>query len=325
MESGLRCCRFCVLLLVIVAIVSVSGCTQGPGPGPGINGGDENTSLEADVVYKIDDTPRPSWMPLDPNMQNPPENGKIYLAKSEDGLTFTDEKMFVHRAGVPDILLTSDNRLIAVFQYFSFQYQELSGKIAYTVSDDFGETWSSVKRVLIQGLQTGGAVPVDPTLVELEDGSLRLYFTYHPPGQQYPGPHSAFSDSIDGTFVSEGLQLETDERILDPAVVYFNGMWHHYTIKQVMGAGGSSEGVHSVSEDGLNFVRQDNIDLDFNFLGGAIEDNGKLRFYSGMRSAISEDGYTWTIEEGQRVNGADPGITRLPDGSYIIVYVRHWE
>ncbi len=35
---------------------------------------------------------------------------------------------------------------------------------------------------------------------------------------------------------------------------------------------------------------------------------------------FSTDGYDWTIEEGQRVQGADPGVARLPDGSYIMIY-----
>ena len=39
-----------------------------------------------------------------------------------------------------------------------------------------------------------------------------------------------------------------------------------------------------------------------------------------VQSAFSTDGYTWTMDEGKRVDGADPGVVKLTDGSYVIIY-----
>ncbi|MFQ6003425.1 MAG: exo-alpha-sialidase, partial [Candidatus Zixiibacteriota bacterium] len=252
----------------------------------------------------------------------------IYLVRSDDGLTFTDERLFVHHGGVPNLLLTRDNKSIATFQYFSFEHEEMFDVIAYTVSEDFGKTWSKVNKIYFEGLPTigfGGPNPVDPTLVELENGSFRLYFTYHTPGRKYPGLYSAISDALDTPFKSEGPQLETDKMILDPAVVYFNGLWHHYTVRHGEEKDGKSVNVHSISTDGKNFELQDDILLKFQLLGQVIEDGGRLRFYGsgdGVQSATSSDGYIWTEDSGRRVMGADPGIAKLPDGRYLMIYTK---
>lgn len=286
-----------------------------------------DTEIEVDVVYRIKDISKPGWAA---NFQgnNPPWEGSIYLAESEDGMSFTNEKLFVDHAGVPNLLLTGDNKLIAAFQYFSYEVEELFGFIAYTVSEDFGETWSPVKNIKFEGIQIddkGGQTPVDPTLVELENGSLRLYFTYHVPGKQYPELYSAISESVDGVFRSEGGQLETNEMILDPAVAYFKDGWHHYTVRHGSGRGGSYSNVHSVSDDGLDFKLQDDISMEFSFLGDVIEDEGVLRFYgtgNGVVLATSMDGYSWTKLKERVSDGADPGVAKLPNGSYLIVYTR---
>jgi hypothetical protein len=291
---------------------------------------EERHILEVDVVYQSDGTPEPSWLVVGPDMKNPPWEGAVYMARSNDGLTFTGEKLFVDRAGVPNLLLTKDSKLVATFQYFSYLHEELFDVIAYTVSDDFGETWSPVRKIKIEGkgfekVGAGGPNPVDPTLVQLDDGPFRLYFTFHPPGQQYPGLFSARSDGLDGAFKSEGLQLEVTRMILDPAVVEFNGKWHHYTVLHGEKTGSKYINVHSVSDDGQNFEVAEDIPFDFQFLGQVIEDGGKLRFYGsgdGIKSATSTDGYSWTKDSGKRSEGADPGVAKLPDGTYILIYTK---
>lgn len=286
--------------------------------------------FELDVVYKTDNTPKPIWVP--PEEKGSPWMGAIYLAKSEDGLSFSDEKLFVHRAGVPNLLLTKD-KLIATFQYFSFVHQEMFDVIAYTVSEDFGETWAPVKKV---NIQNPCMIPRhkcnDPSLVELEDGSLRLYMAHNAGlsgGLLSPDLYSVKAASMEGPWEDEGPQLNA-AGMIDPAVVYFKGKWHHYTVKADSGNGRIYENIHTVSEDGYDFVRQSDIILEFGFLGAAVEDNGRLRFYgtgNGVESATSLDGYTWTVDSGKRVDGADPGIAKLPDETYLMVYTRalYWK
>jgi hypothetical protein len=50
-----------------------------------------------------------------------------------------------------------------------------------------------------------------------------------------------------------------------------------------------------------------------------------LRMYGtgkgSVQSAFSTDGLTWTMDAGNRIaQGADPGVTALSDGTYLMVY-----
>lgn len=296
----------------------------------------QGSSIEEDLIFKEESASIPDHIKQQPNYWDGPWHSAMYIATSEDGLEFENEKLFLEHSGVPNLITTSDGKLIATFQYFSFQNQELFDVISYSVSEDNGTTWSPVRRVEINGLDAGDAnmrpsdTPnaCDPTLVELEDGTFRLYFTHHPQGSQVPQMYSAKADSIDSIFESEGPQLDADLAVLDPAVVNFKGTWHHYTTyhesmdleNEEPEEGGLERSVHSTSDTGLNFTRQDDILMEMSFLGDVIEVDGQLRFYGGEHSAVSDDGFTWTMEEGSRVEGSDPGVAQLSDGSFVIIY-----
>jgi len=291
---------------------------------------DVSQDLSEDMVYKEETASQPKWISNTPEGDTGPWNSGLYIATSEDGLTFTDEKLFLEHSGVANLIEISDGTLIATFQYFSFINEDMFNIIAYTTSSDSGKTWSSVKPVKVNDLSEGETKNgCDPTLVELSNGQLRLYFTHHQRGEDYPQLFSAIGDSIDSDFLSEGQQLSTEEIILDPAVVYFDDMWHHYTVKHGQEFESDPEAekisVHSISEDGLAFELVEEITTDMQFLGDVIEDDEGLRFYNGTKSAYSTDGYNWEIDAGDRVDGADPGVVKLDDGSYIMIYTAHSE
>ena len=285
----------------------------------------KRVEITEDLVMKEDPADTPSWITNDLQKKaDGPWYGSLSIATSNDGLLFEDEKLFLDHAGVAQLILTDENVLVAVFQYFSYQNEELFDRIAYTTSSDLGKTWSEVALVSIVGLKPGPN-PVDPTLVQLEDSSFRLYFTYHEVGNKYPQLFSARSETLDGDFVNEGIQLETDFIVLDPAVVKFDGKWHHFSVKhgevfdEAFGAEKLS--IHSVSEDGIDFVLVDNIDIGMQFLGNVIPFEDGLRFYGDTgESAYSDDGYTWEYEPNTGPMGADPGVVQLPDGSYLAIF-----
>jgi len=277
-----------------------------------------------DVVFKPQNYQQPQWVPTD-SMGSTPWENPIYLAYSDDGLNFSNEKLFVDHAGVPNIIQTKDGKLIATFQYFSYTNEDLFDVIAYTVSDDYGDSWSTVKKITFSNGNTNidGPKPVDPTLIELEDGSLRLYFTFEKPGDGFPQLYSAKSKSLEDVFQFEGKQLTTEEVVLDPAVIKFNNQYHHFTITQDRNSGGMTRNVHSVSSNGLDFKREKDISLPMGMLGDVIIDKNKLRFYgsgNGIQSATSKDGYSWEMDSGKRIDGADPGVVKMSNGKYLMVY-----
>ncbi len=253
-----------------------------------------------------------------------PWDGAIYMATSDDGLHFEGRDLILERAGVPNLLKLEDGTLVLLYQYFSNTSKDLFDTIAYSTSNDNGKTWSETSAVDFQDTPTPAESirkPMDPTLVQLSDGRLRLYFTYHAKGNKTAALYSATStdSNIDSTFtVSPTPALITEENLLDPAIVFFDGLWHHYSWKME-----NDDNYHSTSKDGLSFTLQDDINLPMDFLGQVIPFENGLRFYGtgeGVTTAFSSDGSTWEIDGKNLVQGADPAVQELDDGTYLMVY-----
>lgn len=296
-------------LIFFALILSISGCNS------------SSTSPTESI-----DTPQADQEQQESKKETKgPWDGMIYSAKSSDGLTFTGKTLVLARAGVPNLLQLQNGDLVLTYQYFSETDEDLFDAICYSISKDGGDTWSEITAIKYEDLPTpldAKFVPMDPTLVQLDDGRLRLYFTYHAKGNQKPALYSATTadENITSDFVVNATPaLMTDAFLLDPAVTFFNGKWHHFTWQD-----GSDNNYHSVSDDGLTFTMQDEISLPMEFLGQVIPYEKGLRFYGtgkgGVLSAVSTDGYTWTQESGTRGQGADPAVQKLDDGTYIMVY-----
>lgn len=266
-----------------------------------------------------------SWVPE----TNGPWNGSLYLATSEDGLTFSEGTKILTEAGVPNLLTNSEGDIVLLYQYFSSTDEAMFDQIAYSISSNEGETWSEPQAITFEGLPEpldAAKKPMDPTLVKTESGNgLALYFTYHAKGAKNANLFVALSSSED---LTEPFVVQTTPalsipgaNLLDPAIVFFKDMWHHYSWQEK-----SDNNYHSYSEDGLIFTKQQDISLPMDFLGQVITAEDGLRFYGtgkeGVMSAFSPDGTVWTMDEGSRARGADPGILRMPDGTYLMVYTK---
>lgn len=267
----------------------------------------------------LSDGATPSWVPQ--NTNDGPWKGQVKIATSADGLTFTGNTLLFDHAGVPHLALTKTGQLIATIQYFSYDKESEFNIIAYATSDDSGANWTTLKPIVLSGIPKSGP-PVDPTLVQLDDGSLRLYFTLHLDGQARAGLASAKAPTIAGPFAYEGVHLTlTDANLLDPAVVKLGSTWHYFTPKP----GTTDKSLHGTSPDGTTFTWQPEITLSMQMLGSAVIVDGKIRFYGtgpgGVLSALSADGLAWTMDPGVRMaGGVDPGVARLSNGQYIMLY-----
>lgn len=273
----------------------------------------ELASLTEEKEYRLPDSQGP-W------------NGAIYLAESEDGLSFSGKELVMENAGVPHLLNRANGDLVLTYQYFSPTTESEFDVIAYSVSEDQGETWSERALVRFENLPEPAALnlmPMDPALVETEGGSLRLYFTYHVEGNKNAALYSAVAADGKMTSVFEVAPepaLELDEMLLDPAVVFFEGVWHHYSWN-----GESDLNYHSTSRDGVSFTRAEDVVLPMDFLGQVVPAEQGLRFYGtsgkgGVISAYSSDGYTWEMEENILTQGADPAVAEIDDENFIMIY-----
>lgn len=259
--------------------------------------------------------------------QDGPVNDETYLAWSEDGLNWNadPEPVFEH-ASVPDILVRSNGEFLLYWIDFSKMGDEPIEFIGFSSSQD-GRSWAERDQVLINGLSAEKAV--DPCVEELENGDLRMYYF----GAFMPmqgGSHQIFSAiSRDGgrTFIEEeSIRFEAPQ-ITDPDVVQKpDGTWIMYLSQ-------GTQTLIATSRDGLHFEDTGVIVYGGGVPGAAVLDDGRVRLYvtsrGGIRSLISDDGISFTLEPGVRISStqeapivADPSVGRAGTGQWVMAFKR---
>ena len=260
------------------------------------------------------------------------------------------------RGGVATLTRMRDGRLIAAHQYFPENDAANFDKVAVRFSEDEGRTWTPPQVIQLAGLPEGMRFPFDPTLVLLNDGRLRLYFTSLR-GRRFeedvPAIFSAVSaDGIHYAF-EPGVRFGIPGRpVIDCAVALHQGVFHLYSPdngvqgppggprdRQLPGSGPQpGVGYHATSRDGLNFTRAEDVQIvgGRRWLGNALSDGHTLTFVGtggppapggpltgepggGMWFAGSTDGQAWKLLDAARIPGADPGAVKTKDGGWIVI------
>ncbi len=268
--------------------------------------------------------PSPSAGPNAPPSADGPWNRDLVLYSSEDGLTFSNQRTLIERAGVPDVIRDSSGRLIAVFQWFPFDNRDAFDRVAVAFSSDEGETWSKPVQVQVSGMPANLIRPFDPTIVQLPDGRFRLYFTSRGQGQgELPGIYSAISSDAAVYQFEDGPRFAPEGGTVDASVVFYQAAWHLFSHNQKANTG---QGFHAVSQDGLAFTRLAEVDAGQGrqWIGNAVVTDGVLRYYGSGRDGVwiasSKDGSAWTIV-GTGPSAGDPCALRLPSGRTLLIAV----
>ena len=257
----------------------------------------------------------------------------VYMVQSDGS---ANQISTFERAGVPTIGRFANGRLIAAHQWFPEDDDEAFDTIAVRFSDDNGNSWTDPESLVFEGLDKEARYPFDPTIVVLEDERVRLYFTYMVGSRIFeeatPGISSAISyDSIH--FVKEeGMRLEIEDvPVIDCSVVLHRNTWH--LISPYL-EDNTPMAYHATSKDGLLFKRVRDISFNdsFRWLGCMLMKGRSLVFYGtrhhgapasarqgGLPTATSTSGSRWKAGEPLLVQGADPGVVLLEDGSSIVV------
>lgn len=241
------------------------------------------------------------------------------------------------RAGVASVVYLQSGDLLAAFQWFPL-VKESFDKIAVSRSKDKGKTWSPPVTAQISGTGVEECAPFDPTLVELEDGRIRLYITRnasHDFSKSIPHIGSAISTDGQNFTIEPGMRFAiAGEPVIDCAAARLGGIWH--LISPIQAPKGNlqrpdpsaitGKAYHATSTDGLNFTRVADlaIPLQGSWLGTLVATDGNLRFYGTGRGGIwcarSSDGEKWIVDKQTiSIRGADPGVALLPSGEMLIV------
>lgn len=251
----------------------------------------------------------------------------VYLVNERGGST---RAATFERAGVPTIARMADGRLIAAHQWFPKDDKDAFDTVAVRFSEEEGRTWSDPRSMVFMGLDEGARYPFDPTLVVLEDGRVRLFFTYMVGSRKFSEatPVIASATSDDGIHFTRdpGIRFAiADTPVIDCSAAKVGDTWH--LVCPVM-EGGSTRAYHATSSDGLSFTRREDLSGDMRWLGCMVAVQGGAEFYGtrgpkargvGLPVAQSTNALAWAGATTLRVNGADPGVVYLPDGSRVAV------
>lgn len=259
-----------------------------------------------------------------------PWNSPLRMAWSIDGISFGPSSIFQDSSGVPSLIRWKGDTLITAFQWFRQPNPSPSwDRVAVKFSYDKGITWTEPVPIVIPDLPAQHQRPFDPTLVKLGGDSIRIYFSSSV-GMPMPGGDSIINTysavSIDGIHYSfePGARVDvSDKKVIDPAVIRFNNLWH-FTAP----IGAPQDGAyHFISNDGLNFNRVSDIGSDnqHNWTGNLMVENGtEIRFY-GAGSSLwynrSSDAGVWQGYTPLNLQGGDPSVLKIEDSNYLIVFV----
>ncbi len=261
---------------------------------------------------------------------SPPWNNALMMSWSADGRLFDPPTVFQDSSGVPSVIRWRGDTLIAAFQWFRQPNPSPTwDRVAVKYSYDNGASWTQPVPIIVSGLPANYQRPFDPTLATIGGDSIRIYFSSSA-GMPVPGQDSSINTysakSADGvTYVFEaGPRVDhPSNRIIDPAVVYFNNAWH-YTAP----VGSPQQGAyHYVSPDGLRFSQVADIPSDntHNWTGNfVIAGSSELRFYgSGPQIWFnsSANGGVWNGYVPTNISGGDPSVVKVAEGSYLMIFV----
>jgi len=270
--------------------------------------------------------------------QDGPFNDQVFGAVSKNGFDFEVlPGPFFKHASVPDVLeLTSDckagnkGELLLYFVDFSDVMGPGSEGVSVAFSSS-GLDWSDKEAVTIEGKVNRGAA-VDPSVVQLEDGKIRMFFfgseiTKEDPAKS-EGDHKIYSAvSEDGIhFQAEpGVRFQMAS-ITDPEVLRVGKEW-------LMFLSGGQETLLARSSDGLNFTIDSGFHLEIGGVPGAVMlSDGSVRIFATGRGGIVSAHFNPNsssvpiTEKGARVSAegaaivADPACVKRLDGSYYLIF-----
>jgi hypothetical protein len=228
----------------------------------------------------------------------------------------SEGELLAEHASVPDVILKDDT----LYVYFVDVSEDgRPEQIGLLRSSDNGNSWSEKQIITIDGVDD--KVAVDPAPYLLPDGRIRLYYfdigTTRTEGLDNNTIYSAVSsDGIN--FTQEEGSRFTYPAIFDPDVIKVGDTWRMYV-------GTDNQKVLSAtSTDGLSFTYE-GIALEAAAIPNVLYENGiYYLFTGGIEISTSTDSLKFT-RTGDRFSTsdpitADPGVVKLSDGHYFMVY-----
>ncbi len=270
------------------------------------------------------------------------QDHQLYFAVSADGDNWelSPETSVLEQASVPNLIFLQQDvgdfesgTLISHFVDASEMHDWGDERIGYITSEDDGKTWSDRALITITNLPKG-ITAVDPCVVQLADGRLRIYFFDFSANKNLlageatdPKFYSALS--TDGvTFEFEGeVYSSTAPLITDPEVLWYEDRWLLYNpVFETADSMSMGKNKIQISESTTGTDFQYLTTIDVGGIPGALLENGTVSLFScdmgGITRVTSSNGTEFNLENTVVVlknGGCDPDPVQLADGSYAMI------
>ena len=280
-----------------------------------------NVSNQTITLENLDfNNPPANQNPLKDN--NGPYFHDVYTATSSDGLNFSNPTKILSSASVPDAVRLASGR---IFIYaVDGANRSLSGLMVATSTDN-GSTWKtgSLNIISSRGKMNIG---VDPQVVLLDDGKLRLYYMVglgtndNDPNQKHDIYSAISSDGLNFT-EEDGVRFSYAQ-MTDPDVVKIGSTWFMY-ISQ------GPKNIAATSTDGLTFTFKQIVRERGSVSKTVAVDSKTFRqFYcgtGGIASDTTTDGLTFKVDSSLRLAApegkmlCDPSPVKT-DSGWLLIY-----
>jgi hypothetical protein len=250
---------------------------------------------------------------------------QVWFTHSVDGLHWGAATLLAEKASVPEVIRTSTGVYWAYWVDFTSASGPRAEKIGLARSPD-GKNWEKLGQVQFSNL--GTIVPVDPDVIELADGRLRLYFfdIARDRNRGMNPIHSAISNDGVHYTIEPDVRFELPQ-ILDPDVIKLpDGRYRMYL-------NNNGKIISATSQDGLSFSQDNGIRVfvEGSVPGSIVLPDGSVRLYAcdrGISAFRSPDGLSFSLERSSIIQAepggppvilCDPSVTATPTG-YLMVY-----
>ncbi|PIW36637.1 MAG: hypothetical protein COW24_04245 [Candidatus Kerfeldbacteria bacterium CG15_BIG_FIL_POST_REV_8_21_14_020_45_12] len=292
------------------------------------------TAVQADAI--LASPPQPTTPTAADNKVLPneallgPAAHNIHLATSDNGVTWTLEgRPLIEHASVPDLTVLTQpvndlpiGTLVGYFVDAKSFHQAGDERIGMIYSTNNGATWSQVVDVEFTG--AGNTTPVDPSIIQLNDGSLRLYYFDFSNDLSSIDKKSTFysATSTDGLkFTVDGPIYEHNGIATDPDIIYFNNKWHLFFAepKELMPS------IQMITSDSDHFFGETTT-IPVSGIPGTLILENELQIYGcgdgGIVISSTKDTVTWAQQERiisvpENTAVCDPAPVQTSDGRYV--------
>lgn len=268
-------------------------------------------------------------MPLINGMNNPaPANGQnahtpnqdsTWVTNSNDGVVWADPVQLATAASVPEIVTLPDGSLLAMWVSFADNPTRFGEKLAAARLAKGSDTWQQMGTVLINDSEN--ITLVDPDLVVLPDGRLRLYAYDIRTDKATHTIMSAISTDNGNSFTMEPGVRFASEQMWDPNVVIMaDGQYRMYY-------NGGDAIKSAVSPDGVTFVADPEVRWSKGGIPGAIIQDQTVWLYGcdkGLARRASSDGLTFGASTQLKIKSpaglfmCDPSVSINDQGWWMV-------